>query len=127
MANKIFDRDTVLDLTVNVIPLFIIVFFIVGFAVYPAFGTDLLPSAIQFGLLVVPFVMLTVLTYLSGKAVSSAEKTATVFPPGQATVPGTKPLHEAEHEAEAVPAEPDASTGEESVAAGAEAAESDRQ
>ncbi|RDI71066.1 DUF6684 family protein [Halopelagius longus] len=123
MANKIFDRDTVLDLTVNFIPLFIIVFFIVGFAVYPAFGTDLLPSALQFGLLVVPFVMLTVLTYLSGKAVSTAEKTSTVYPAGQATVPGVEPLHESEHEAENVPAE----TGEESGAVDAKSADSDGQ
>lgn len=126
MANKLFDKDTVLDLTVNVIPLFIIVFFIVGFAVYPAFGTDLLPSAVQFGLLVVPFVMLTVLTYVSGKAVSAAEKTATVYPAGQATVPGAEPLHESEHEADSVSAESDPSTDEKSPAAGAEAAESDR-
>lgn len=105
MANKIFDRDTLLDLTVNVVPLFIIAFFVVGYAVFPAFGTELLPTAVQFGLLVVPFVFLTILTYLSGKAIAGSEKSSDVFLPGQATVPGATPLHEAERDSESVSTE----------------------
>lgn len=127
MANKIFDRDTLLDLTVNVVPLFIIAFFVVGFAVYPAFGTEFLPTAVQFGLLVVPFVFLAILTYLSGKAIAGAEKSSTVFLPGQATVPGATPLHEAEGESESTPAESEPSVGGGSAVSDAKAAKSDGQ
>lgn len=112
MANKIFDRDTLLDLTVNVVPLFIIAFFVVGFAVFPAFGTELLPTAVQFGLLVVPFVFLAILTYLSGKAIAGAEKGSAVFLPGQATVPGATPLHGEAHESERSSAKSEPSAGE---------------
>ena len=96
MATQIFDRETLLDLTVNFIPLFIILFFIVGFAVVNPFGFDPLTSGIQFFLMAMPFVSLAVLTYLSAKAIAGDEKSATVYPPGQATVPGQKPLHEDE-------------------------------
>jgi hypothetical protein len=98
MANKIFDRETLLDLTVNVVPLFIIAFFVVAFAVFPAFGFDPLASALQYGLLAVPFVLLAILTYLSGKAIAGDEKRSTVYPPGAATVEGVEPLHEEEAE-----------------------------
>lgn len=126
MANKIFDRDTLLDLTVNVVPLFIIAFFIVAFTVYPAFGTELLPTAVQFGLLVVPFVFLAVVTYFSGKAVSGAEKRATVFPPGQATVRGVGPLHESEADREDAESEAVEAEGDDESAPAVEG-ESDRQ
>ncbi|MGM0592314.1 MAG: DUF6684 family protein [Halobacteriota archaeon] len=92
MASKIFDRDTMLDLTVNFVPLGIILFFIVGFAVVAPFGFNPMESSLQFGLLVVPFLALAVLTYLSGKAIAVAEKTADVYPPGQATVSGVGPF-----------------------------------
>lgn len=127
MANKIFDKDTLLDLTVNVVPLFIIAFFVVGFTVYPAFGTELFPMAVQFGLLAVPFVLLAILTYLSGKAIAGAEKGSTVFLPGQATVPGATPLHELEHESENDTAESDASSDDESHVSDADTTKSDGQ
>lgn len=104
MANEIFDRETLLDLTVNVIPLFIIGFFVVAFAVFPAFGVDPLASAVQFGLLAVPFVFLAILTYLSGKAIAGDEGRSTVFLPGTATVEGAKTIEEYEEEAEAAEA-----------------------
>lgn len=95
MATRIFDRDTMLDLTVNIIPLFIIAFFVVGFLLFTpdswrAMGT--LGFAIQMGLLVAPFAALAVLTYLSGKAIAGDEKTKPVFLPGQAGMPGAKPI-----------------------------------
>ena len=68
-----FERETLLDLTVNVIPLGIILFFVVGFAVVPAFGVDPVISGIQYSLLVVPFLGLAVLTYYAGKAIEGAE------------------------------------------------------
>ncbi|WP_144901305.1 DUF6684 family protein [Halobellus captivus] len=100
MANKIFDRDTLLDLTVNVVPLFIIAFFVVAFAVFSPFGIDPLASSVQFGLLVVPFVLLAVLTYFAGKAVAGAELHGEVYLPGQAGVRGAEPLEESESESE---------------------------
>lgn len=108
MANEIFDRETLLDLTVNMIPLFIIAFFIVGFALFPmSGGGGLLATAVQYGLLLVPFVSLAVLTYLSGKAIAGDEKRSTVFLQGQATVDEPTELHEYERQAEAAAVEDD--------------------
>jgi hypothetical protein len=104
MANEIFDRETLLDLTVNIIPLFIIGFFVVAFAVFPAFGVEPLASAVQFGLLAVPFVFLAILTYFSGKAIAGDEKRAPVYLPGQATVENATTLEEYEEQAEAAEA-----------------------
>ncbi|EJN60443.1 DUF6684 family protein [Halogranum rubrum] len=100
MAAKIFDKETMLDLTVNIIPLGIMAFFVVVFAVWDPFGYDPLASAISFGLLLVPLVALAVLTYLSGKAIAGDEKRAEVFLAGQATVPGSQTLEEYEEQAE---------------------------
>lgn len=94
MATKVFDRDTLLDLTVNFIPLFIILFFIVGFAVYDPFGIDSVSRILQYVLLIAPFALLAILTYLSGKAIATAEQTDTVYMPGGATVDGAEPLEE---------------------------------
>ncbi|WP_410765272.1 DUF6684 family protein [Haloferax sp. DFSO60] len=105
MANKTFDKDTILDLVVNMVPLAIILFFVVAFAVVNPFGVESLPSGLQFALLIVPFVALAILTYLSGKAIAGAEQSGTVYPPGAATVPGVEPLHEEESELEESTAE----------------------
>ena len=102
MANRIFDKDTLLDLTVNIIPLFIILFFVVVFAVINPWGFDPLGSGLQYAVLIAPFVALAVLTYLSGKAIAGAEKSTEVFLPGQANVAGAKTLEEREAEAEAL-------------------------
>ncbi|WP_254271692.1 DUF6684 family protein [Haloarcula marina] len=69
-----FEKDTLLDLTVNIIPLGIIVFFIAAFAVVPAFGTDPVFSGLQFALMIAMFLLLAVLTYYAGKAIENAEK-----------------------------------------------------
>jgi hypothetical protein len=98
MANEIFDRETMLDLVVNFIPLFIILFFTIGFIFFNPFGFESLTSGIQFGLLIAPFILLAILTYISGKAIAGSEKNYTVYLPGQATVTGAKPLHEHEEE-----------------------------
>lgn len=68
-----FEKDTLLDLTVNVIPLGIILFFIAAFAVVPAFGTDPVFSGLQFALMISMFFLLAVLTYYAGKAIENAE------------------------------------------------------
>ena len=74
MTEKLFDRETLLDLTVNAIPLAILLFFIVAFAVVAPWGTDPLVSGLQFAIISVTAVLLVILTYVSGKAISKAEK-----------------------------------------------------
>jgi hypothetical protein len=88
-----FDRDTLLDLLVNVIPLVIIAFFVVAFALFDPFGGDTLGRVIQVVLLVAPFVALALLTYVSGKAISSDEERAEVYHQGQATLDDAEPRH----------------------------------
>jgi hypothetical protein len=73
MSEQVFDRETLLDLMVNVIPLGIIGFFIVLFAVNRPFGYDPLTSGLQFGIVGLTFVGLVILTYYAGKAISKAE------------------------------------------------------
>jgi len=98
MSTKVFDRDTLLDLTVNFIPLFIILFFIVGYVVYNPFGVDSVARILQYALLITPFVLLALLTYLSGKAIATAEKTSTMYLPGGSTVDGAEPIEERHEE-----------------------------
>ena len=76
-SERTFDRETLLDLTVNVIPLGIILFFVVVFLLIRPWEWNPFVTAISMGLLVVPFVALALLTYLSGRAISEAEKSET--------------------------------------------------
>lgn len=99
MATRIFDRETLLDLVVNAVPLFIMAFFVVAFAVFAPFGFDPLASGLQFALVIVPFILLFGLTYFSAKAIAGAEKTGPVFLPGQTTPAEAEPLEE-EHGAD---------------------------
>ncbi len=78
MAAKVFDRETLLDLSVNVIPLVILALFAVLFLVLSPFGFDSTITTIQFGIIGTMAFGLTVLTYYSGKAVASAEREAEV-------------------------------------------------
>lgn len=73
MANEIFDRETLLDLSVNAIPLVIILFFAGLFLVLSPFQSAPAVVAVQFAILVAMFAGLAILTYYAGKAVSSAE------------------------------------------------------
>jgi nucleotide-binding universal stress UspA family protein len=74
MEKELFDRETVLDLTVNFIPLAILLVFVVLYLVMNPFGVDSVISSIQFAIIGTMFVALAVLTYYSGAAVSRAEK-----------------------------------------------------
>lgn len=69
-----FDRETLLDLVVNAIPLAMMAFFIIVFAVFNPFGSDPANTAIQFSIIIVTFGALFLLTYYSGRAISNAEK-----------------------------------------------------
>ncbi|MFC6732281.1 MULTISPECIES: DUF6684 family protein [unclassified Haladaptatus] len=74
MATPLFDRDTWLDLTVNMIPMGIILFFIIGFAIFNPWGFNLEKSSLQYGLLLIPFISMGILTYYAGKAISTGER-----------------------------------------------------
>lgn len=76
MSEKVFDRETLLDLTVNVIPLGILLFFVAAFVVVAPWGVDPLISSLQFGIVGGMAVLLVVLTYVAGKVISEAEMDA---------------------------------------------------
>jgi len=76
MAEKVFDRETVLDLTVNVIPLALLAFFFLVFIVVNPFGGGFVIMAIQLSIVGLMFVGLAAITYYSGAAVSKAESAA---------------------------------------------------
>ena len=69
-----FDRDTLLDLVVNAIPLGIMLFFIAVFLLVNPFGSDPVGTVIQISIVAVTFLALFVLTYVSGKAISKSER-----------------------------------------------------
>lgn len=69
-----FDRETLLDLTVNAIPLGIMLFFIALFVLINPFGSDPVGTAIQLTIVIVTFLALFILTYVSGKAIAEAEE-----------------------------------------------------
>jgi len=71
-----FEKETLLDLTVNVIPLGILLFFIGAFALFNPFGLDPVFSGLQFSLMVSMFLLLAVLTYYAGRAIEGAEEEA---------------------------------------------------
>jgi flagellar biosynthesis/type III secretory pathway M-ring protein FliF/YscJ len=73
MEKELFDRETVLDLTVNFIPLGILLVFIVLYLVFNPFGFGSVISSIQFAIIGAMFIALAALTYYSGAAVSRAE------------------------------------------------------
>ena len=92
MAERIFDRETLLDLVVNAVPLFIMGFFVAAFVLFAPFGFDPLASLLQFGIVIGAFVALLVLTFFSARAVAGAERDGPVFLPGQTTPPEARPI-----------------------------------
>jgi len=73
MAQRIFTKDTMLDLAVNVIPLGILAFFIGLFMVWGPFSWDPLYSTLMLGIVGGSFVLLTILTYVSAIAIEGDE------------------------------------------------------
>lgn len=69
-----FDRHTLADLTVNLVPLVMLAAFGVLFVVYSPWGRFGLASAIQFGLLGVCGALLAYVSYRGGLAVSRTEE-----------------------------------------------------
>lgn len=73
MRSRPFDRETMLDLTVNLVPLGIMLFFVGVFVLVNPFGLDPVGTAIQMTIMVVMVLSLAALTYVSGRAISNAE------------------------------------------------------
>lgn len=72
MAADIFDKEVLLDLTVNFVPLGIMAFFIALFLVYNPWATgSTLGAVIQMALIVLPFIGLSILTYVSAKRIEA--------------------------------------------------------
>ncbi|MCF2238383.1 hypothetical protein KVP04_04480 [Halobacterium salinarum] len=74
MSARLFDRDTILDITVNLVPLAILGFFFVVFMVLnPWDGGLTLKRILQFVLIGWIFTALAVLTYFAAKAIEGPE------------------------------------------------------
>lgn len=100
MADTVFDKETLLDLIVNGVPLFILLFFLGVFVALPYFGFGGLATLEQFLIVGLSFVGLAILTYIAAKKIAGTEKEGTNYLPGQANVPGAKPIEEREEERE---------------------------
>jgi len=86
MADRIFDRETLLDLTVNAIPLGMILFFVVLFLVIDPYASAPVVTVVQFSILGSMLVSLALLTYYAGRAISTAEKEGPDRPDHEADV-----------------------------------------
>lgn len=75
MAESVFDKETLLDLTVNIIPLGIMGFFLILFVGFGAWGGSTLIEVISWGLVVVPFVALALLTYIAALKIEATTGT----------------------------------------------------
>jgi len=73
MAQRVFTKDTMLDLVVNIIPLGILAFFIGLFMLWGPFSWDPLYSTLMLGIVGGSFVLLTILTYVSAIAIEGDE------------------------------------------------------
>ena len=73
MSKRVFDRETMLDLSVNFIPLAMLLFFVLLFAVVTPFPTDSVVIAIQMSIVIITGIALAILTYYSGVAITNSE------------------------------------------------------
>lgn len=69
MAQRVFTKDTMLDLVVNLIPMGIMAFFIGLFVLWGPFDWDPLYSTLMLGIIGGSFVLLAILTYVSAIAI----------------------------------------------------------
>ena len=81
MSDRIFDRDTMLDLSVNVIPLAILLCFVVLFAVFSPHPGDSVVFVVQMSIMVLTGAALAILTYYSGKAITEDERATDEYIP----------------------------------------------
>lgn len=95
MVERVINRDTLVDVTVNVVPLAVLLAFVVLFVAYDPWGWDPFPVLLSIGLLVVPFATLAVVTYAAARAIARDERrsgdrdeAAAMADPMHQTVPG---------------------------------------
>ncbi|MES3516669.1 MAG: cox cluster protein [Natronomonas sp.] len=103
MSERIFDKETLLDLTVNVIPLGILIFFIAAFVLINPFPDSLTQAAKQYAIVGLTAIALVILTYYAGKAISTAEKNTEEFIPAgysRADAERGPPIHGHDEETE---------------------------
>lgn len=74
MSLTALTTETLLDVTVNVVPLVILLVFILLFLVYHPWGfTPLLVSAFMFVTMLVAFGVLAIVTYVAARAIQASE------------------------------------------------------
>lgn len=67
MAYRVFEKETLLDISVNVIPIVILAIF-TGMVVFlDPWGFDLLADGIALALHLIPLVLLAIVTYVSAR------------------------------------------------------------
>jgi len=69
-----YNRATLLDISVNVVPILIIVFFVVLFLVINPWGYDPWMLAVSHGLMVIPIVGTAYLTYIAAGVITRDER-----------------------------------------------------
>lgn len=74
MSKYLLDRETILDVSVNIIPLVIILIFIVLFVLVDPYAWEPLTVVVSLVLLVVPFGFLALVTYLAGWTIQREKK-----------------------------------------------------
>ncbi|MFC7157382.1 DUF6684 family protein [Halomarina halobia] len=79
------DRERLLDISVNLIPMGILAFFVVLFAVYSPFRHNLFMFLMSHFLTVFPLLLLGLLTYVSAKVIARDEERAEQSSEGAAT------------------------------------------
>lgn len=74
MSSTVFDKDTLLDLTVNIVPLAIMAFFFAVFIVTNPWGDGVsLERVIQFVIIATMFVGLSILTYFAAVRIEGGD------------------------------------------------------
>lgn len=68
--------DTLLDVTVNLIPMGILLFFVALYSAFRPWGLDPGIFVLMHFLTLFPFILLVLLTYVSARAIASAEQGA---------------------------------------------------
>lgn len=66
---RIWTREHVLNVTVNLVPMFIVVFFAALFLLYQPWEQNLFMTAVSMGLHAMPFITMVLITYFAAKHV----------------------------------------------------------
>jgi len=77
------DRRTLLDVSVNIVPISILAFFVLLFAVYAPYPSDPIVTVVQMALVLVPAAVVAIVTYYTVSAVTRDERAGGAeIPPG---------------------------------------------